>query len=162
MIEDVATVVEEDGGKVVIESIRKSSCSNCGAGSACGTNVLATLFDQNSQNPRMTLENTVGAKVGDRVIVGIDEKIVFKSSFFVYVVPVLSMILFAAVGLLLSDFIGLKSDLVSSVMGIAGLVLGFVWLYFYSKKLATEKQYKPVLLCVDNNHPDCVQESKNQ
>ncbi|THB72400.1 MAG: hypothetical protein D6B28_05510 [Gammaproteobacteria bacterium] len=159
MIEDVATVVAEKGEDVVIESIRKSSCSSCGAGSACGTNVLATLFDQNSRNPRLTLKNTVGAKVGDKVIVGIDEKIVIKSSFFVYIVPVLSMILFAAIGLVAGDYIGMESDAASSILGLVGLLLGFGWLYYYSKKLATEKQYKPVILRVDNTHPDC--ESKD-
>lgn len=155
MIEDVATVIKEQGDDVVIESIRKSSCSGCGAGNACGTNVLATLFDKTSQNPQLTLQNTVGAKVGDKVIVGIDEKIVIKSSFFVYIVPVLSMIFFAAVGLFVGDYIGISNDSASSILGIIGLFLGFAWLYYYSKKLATEKQYKPVLLRVDNSQPDC-------
>ncbi len=155
MIEDVATVIKEDGENVVIESIRKSSCSSCGAGSACGTNVLATLFDQTSQNPQLTLKNTIGAKVGDKVIVGIDEKIVIKSSFFVYIVPVLSMIFFAAIGLVVGEYVGMDKDSASSIFGLVGLFLGFAWLYYFSKKLATEKQYKPVLLRVDNSHPDC-------
>ncbi len=155
MIEDVATVIEVQGENVVIESVRKSSCSSCGAGSACGTNVLATLFDQTSQNPRLTLSNTIGAKVGDKVIIGIDEKIVIKSSFFVYIVPVLSMILFAVIGLLVGDAVGLDKESASSILGIIGLFLGFAWLYYYSKRLATEKQYKPVLLRIDNSLPEC-------
>ncbi len=146
MIEDIATVIEVNGENVVVESVRKSACSGCGAKSGCGTNVLATLFDKTSENPRLTLKNTVGAKEGEKVVIGVDERVVIKSSFFVYIVPVLSMIFFAAIGIVIAEDIGLTSDNSSMILGVFGLLLGFGWLFLYSKKLATEKQYQPIIL----------------
>lgn len=151
MIEDIATVIKVDGENVVVESVRKSACSGCGAKDGCGTNVLATLFDKTSENPRLTLKNTVGAKEGEKVVIGVDERVVIKSSFFVYIVPVLSMIFFASIGVIIAKHIGLTSDNSSMILGIFGLLLGFGWLFLYSKRLATEKQYQPVLLRIKHD-----------
>lgn len=115
----LGTVVKAASDKVWVETERNTGCQGCSSESGCGTSALAKLFSPKS-NSLLVLSNTLGVKMGDRILLSIEESDLFKHSMMAYGLPLFAMIGLAWVGLGLT-----KSDLVSIVLGFLGL--GFGW-----------------------------------
>jgi sigma-E factor negative regulatory protein RseC len=90
MIEESAVVIEVDNGNMLIEVLPQSACGGCDVKSACGTNILSALFKHRAT--RMRVENSVDARPGDHVIVGIDESEMVSGSVRLYLWPLLGLI----------------------------------------------------------------------
>ena len=72
MLEEHGTVVGINGSLLEVETNPRSGCSSCGSGS-CTTSVVAKLF--NARRNLLELENSLGANVGDRVVIGISDQL---------------------------------------------------------------------------------------
>lgn len=79
--------------------------------------------------------------VGDTVVVGLDESAFTQGSALVYGVPMLFMIALAAI----ATALGL-SDAPVAAAAFFGLVSGFLLVRFYSKRVASQHHFKPVIL----------------
>lgn len=115
----VGTVIDEKEGNVWVLTERNTGCSGCSAESGCGTSALAKLFSPNNKAP-LKLNNDLGVKVGDRVLLSIVESDLFKHSMMAYGLPLFSMIVLAWIGLMAT-----QNDGVSILGGIVGLGLGW-------------------------------------
>lgn len=124
MLEQQATVISVENDKILVEAQKRSQCNQCSQHN-CSTSVVAKWF--NVHPNRFYLDNTLDAKVGDTVIIGINENAVVKASLSAYLLPLITMIVFAiiAAGLDLSQ--GLQA-----IAALAGLLSGF-WLVKQSK-----------------------------
>jgi sigma-E factor negative regulatory protein RseC len=67
-------------------------------------------------------ENLINANVGDSVVVGINEREILSTVFYLYVVPLIAMLVAA----ILADQL-LNNELYVILASALGLVLGFVW-----------------------------------
>ena len=92
-------------------------------------------------------DNTIGAKVGDRVEVNMETVNVLKAAFIAYTIPLLALLL-GTVG----TFYGLKAinikDNVEIISGGAGLIftiLSFLILKKNDKKFRDSKEYIPIV-----------------
>ena len=74
-------MVATEGREAWVETSRRSSCGSCEAKS-CGTGTLSQILGRKTQ--RMRVDNPVGAKPGDRVVLGISESALIKGSLAVY------------------------------------------------------------------------------
>ena len=99
MIEEQAQVVDIKGDQLVLQAQTKSACGSCAANKGCGTSVLSKVVGRKFTH--FQARNDVNANIGDTVIVGISEDALLKGSTMIYIVPVLSMLVFA----LLADFL---------------------------------------------------------
>jgi sigma-E factor negative regulatory protein RseC len=90
MIEESAVVIETDSGKMLIEVQPQSACGSCNAKSTCGTSLLSSLFKHRAT--RMCVDNSVNARAGDHVVVGIDESEMLSGSIRLYLWPLLGLI----------------------------------------------------------------------
>ncbi|MEA3302810.1 MAG: SoxR reducing system RseC family protein [Pseudomonadota bacterium] len=90
MIEERAIVIETDNGAMLIEVQPQSACGSCDAKSACGTSLLSSLFKHRAT--RMRVDNSVNARAGDHVVVGIDESEMVSGSVRLYLWPLLGLI----------------------------------------------------------------------
>ena len=75
---------------MLIEVLPQSACGSCDAKSACGTSLLSSLFKHRAT--RMQVENSVNARPGDHVVVGIDESEMVSGSVRLYLWPLLGLI----------------------------------------------------------------------
>ena len=132
MIEEYATVVATDKDNAVIEVTKTSSCGSCQAKGTCGTASLANFF--NFQAPRLTVENSLNAKPGDQVLVGIKENTLVTGSLLLYIVPILSMLLFAiAAGFIVQEkALSIDLELSQTISGLVGLAVGLVAVRYIS------------------------------
>lgn len=142
MIETEAVVVKIEDATAYVKAERKSGCSACSTGS-CGTSVLAGFFAQ--KTPLYRASNDVGAKVGDRVVVGMDEAAMFKGTLLLYLFPLLLLFVGAVAGSMLAVAPELK-DGYSVVGACVGLVAGFAGLKLFTVKLGMSRQFQPVIL----------------
>ncbi len=121
MIEETARVIEVRGGQLVLEAEIKTSCQSCSAKKGCGTSLLSEHVAR--KMTRFTISNTLGASVGDEIVVGLSEVAMLRGSILVYLFPLLSM-LFAALfaDAALEPQLAAR-DLLIAVSGLVGLGL---------------------------------------
>ena len=115
MLEEPAEVVEIVGNFARVRAYPKLACGSCSARSGCGTSLLSSLFPERGRT--FMAQNTIGATIGDRVVVGVDESSMQRASLLMYLVPLLGFFGGALVGVDYSEG--------ASVLGaVSGLFLG--------------------------------------
>jgi len=121
MIEESAVVIEADNGTMLIEVLPQSACGSCDAKSACGTSLLSSLFKHRAT--RMHVENSVNARPGDHVVVGIDESEMVSGSVRLYLWPLLGLI----GGAIAAQKLVNPSEASAIIGGLSGMALA-LWL----------------------------------
>ena len=126
MIEETGVVERvEDGYIWVSPASSGGACGSCESSGSCSTSILVSLL-QGKNSKTVRVDNTINAKVNDRVVLGIHPQGLLSGSALIYLLPILSLFIFAALG---SQFF---SELVSIVAGIIGFIIGL----YVSKKIA--------------------------
>lgn len=144
MIEETASVVRTDGDFAWVETQRQSACGSCAGSKGCGTAALSKVLGKRRTEVRAL--NRAGARVGDRVIIGIEESALVRGSLAVYAVPLLVMLLGAGLGEALGRAPGADANSLSMGFGLIGLGLGFLWLRRFTRRASRDPRYQPVVL----------------
>ena len=97
--------------KVIVT--RHSSCESCGA---CGMGAKPSID--------FMLNNDIGAKVGDRVVIELHSKALFKAAFLVYAIPLVALI----IGFLLGQWLGTSRGMTPNQAELTGIGSGFFFL----------------------------------
>ncbi len=154
MITETGKVVAVTGEHAWIQTIRTSACQSCAARNGCGQKVLASATGGRANQVRVV--NSVDARVGEEVTLGIDESALLGASLLVYALPLLFMVAASMFGHYLSS----GSDFAAMAGAAAGLASGFL----VSRKLQSRNtgNYEPTLLRVNRipagvvSHPDSI------
>jgi sigma-E factor negative regulatory protein RseC len=144
MIEETARVIAIEDGRLLLEAQTTTACGACAAKQGCGTSVLSKWVGR--KFTRFEAPNTVNARVGDEVVVGLSEQAMLKGSVLVYLVPLLAMIAFAllADGLISAD--QAARDLLVLVSAITGFALTLVMSRLLLSTSTSRSQLSPVVL----------------
>ena len=130
MIEEQAVVIKASKERVTLEVVRTKPCGLCGQVRGCGNSIWGKIFSH--QLGHIEPRNDLNAKLGDIVILGIDETLMLKSSLMLYGVPLLLMFL----GMLLANsFAKEMVELYTLIGAVTGLFLGIVMI----KRFINEK-----------------------
>ncbi|MDX1252717.1 MAG: SoxR reducing system RseC family protein [Gammaproteobacteria bacterium] len=145
MIEENARVVAVEGDIAWVETRRQTACGSCAANKGCGTTVLAKVVGV--KYTRLRVVNTISARTGDEVVIGIEENALLRGSLIMYALPVLLMMAAAALGEGLNRQWQITTpDAASIVAGVAGLLTGFAWISRFAGKISHDGRYQPVML----------------
>ena len=130
MIEEQAIVIKASKQSVTLEVVRSKPCGLCGQVRGCGNSIWGKIFSH--QSGHIETRNNLNAKLGDIVILGIDETLMLKSSLMLYGVPLLLMFL----GMVITNsFAKEMTELYTLVGAVLGLSLGVVMI----KRVINEK-----------------------
>ncbi len=133
LVEGIARVVAVEGAVAWLEPEVTTSCSGCNASSACGSpGGMGTLTDRVKVR-RFPLDNDQGFVVGERVVIGVQERALIKASMTAYAVPLVSMLLAAS----MTQW-AMGRDAVTLGASLMGLALGFVVARFIADRLRTK------------------------
>jgi sigma-E factor negative regulatory protein RseC len=150
MIEQQAVILSVDDQKdnpqvsiATLEIERKTACGLCGKTRGCGNAIWGKLFAH--QSSAFKAQNIINARVGQSVVVGINEKALLKSALLLYLLPLATMLIAAIVAMQVNN-----TDISAMVGALIGLLLGLVWVKGYT----TSNQYflfqQPVILRLAN------------
>ncbi|MES9970722.1 MAG: SoxR reducing system RseC family protein [Candidatus Thiodiazotropha sp.] len=137
MMEQTARVIDVKEGMLLAETESRSACNHCSTDN-CTTLVVAKLFGV--KRNRLVLVNSLNAKAGDRVVIGIPDALLVRASLLAYLLPLLAMLGSAAIG----EMIGLQAIWLS-LLALFGLAMGFFMVYRAARGW-TSQRYKPQLL----------------
>ena len=144
MIEEQAQVIEIKGKRLLLQAQTQSACGSCSVSKGCGTSLLAKVVGRKFTH--FQAENSINAKVGDTVVVGIAEDALLKGSMMMYIVPVLCMLAFALLAdYFLAELIQYR-DLMVAAASIMGLVFGSLMSKSYFDRQSSVKRFAPVVL----------------
>lgn len=150
MITETAIVVFVDDSQTLIETQRQSTCGQCSASKGCGTSVLSKVVG--NKLSKMKAINNINAQVGDEVIVGLTEQTLLKGAFMTYLSPLLYLFFFSFIGQFIADkFQFNNSEFVVISFAIFGFYLGLRKLKHFSKAIADDENYQPVILKKSNS-----------
>lgn len=144
MIEEHAVVVGVEQDSAMLEIVRRTPCGLCGQTRGCGISLWGRLFGHRSNIFKAM--NQINAKVGDSVIVGIEEQALLRSSLTVYGVPLLAMLAGALLGGGVFAGDANHADGYAVFGAVAGLVLGLLWLKGHAAGRSLDAHYRPVIL----------------
>jgi len=130
MIEEQAIVIKASKQSVTLEVVRSKPCGLCGQVRGCGNSIWGKIFSH--QSGHIETRNNLNAKLGDIVILGIDETLMLKSSLMLYGVPLLLMFLGMVIA---NSFAKEMTELYTLVGAVLGLSLGVVMI----KRVINEK-----------------------
>jgi sigma-E factor negative regulatory protein RseC len=144
VLREEVLVVAVDGVYAMVSSQRKSACGSCHAEPSCS--VLSG--GGGKRDTEIRAMNPIGAEVGQRVELEISEQQFLKASFLVYVLPVISLILFGVFGRYLAERFGVVPDMAEGVGGLSGvvaLVLTFWGLSKLNDHIEGDDSRRPVI-----------------
>ena len=144
MIEEQAQVIAIQGDKLLLQAQTQSACGSCSVSSGCGTSVISKIVGR--KFTRFQATNNVAAEIGDTVVVGISEDALIKGSLMMYILPLMSMFLFA-----LSVDLGLAVDengreLLVIGAAVTGLIAGAMASRWYFNRSSSALLFSPVVL----------------
>ena len=122
MIEETAQVIRVSDGQAWVETQRRSSCGSCASKSGCGTSALAEWFGRRTVG--LEVENGIGAKVGEQVVIGVPETVLVSGAAWIYGLPLLTLL--AGAGLAAWWVGDAGNDAMTAIGGVLGLALGFL------------------------------------
>ena len=117
-------VTETKGKSARVRFQRSAQCSHCGACLTAGEHEM-----------EIELENSVGAKVGDRVTVSLAPKRVVQASLLAYAVPLVLLIAGVWLGSLISELAAL-------IFGVCACGIGYLILRLFEKK-SKKNRFRP-------------------
>ncbi len=144
MIEEQARVIDIDGDQLLLQAQTQSACGACAAKKGCGTAVLSKVIGRKFTH--FQAENSIDAKIGDTVIVGIAEDALLTGSAVIYIVPIFAMIALALMADFLFAFDLDQRDLYVAASAILGLALGSLFSKYYFQAQSSTQKYTPVVL----------------
>ena len=129
--------VSRDGWAMVVTE-RDDACSNCESAQFCHS-----LADCSRIETRVL--NRANAGAGDRVVISLSAKSVFKSAMILYILPTVSLLLGAIGGSGLHKQLGIGETGAAILFGFAGLILGFTIAGLISKRQTADSKLTPVI-----------------
>jgi sigma-E factor negative regulatory protein RseC len=143
MIEEQAVVVAVAGDRAHLEIRRNAACGLCGTTQGCGVSLWGRLFKRNRGG--FWTANALQAKVGEAVVIGIEEGALLAGSLTAYLVP----LLLVCVGAFVGNWAAVSrpgADIAAVLGAMAGLLAGFVWVRFQTQRRGLDGRYQPVML----------------
>lgn len=132
MQEEIATIIETRGTMAKVRVQSSSSCTQCPSRSSCrslGEGVR-----------EVEVINRVGAKVGQRVKIGVSPKALLKASFILYIIPILALLVGATLG---ASFSSVNKEIWSVSLGAGFLIGTFLSIKVLGRFFNLKNEYLP-------------------
>ncbi len=122
-----------------VKTIRSGACEACASKESCGTGGSQTEMT-------VTVKNTLHVETGDHVVIGLETRPMLFLTFFLYVFPVILLLIGAVIGNSIAPFIQRDPSLVSMIFGF--LFFGFSFFIIRKKNasLSKREELKPFLV----------------
>lgn len=143
MIEEYGTIIEvKDQWIAVVQCAKHSACNHCPSAGSCH-------LGDDSTTMIVEAYNQVGAGLHDYVKLVTTTRNFLQSSFLLYIVPIIALLIGAGIGQALGMAYKAVIDpsLLSALLGTAFLIVSFLGLRYFTRNLQREK-FMPTIVSV--------------
>ncbi|PCI20500.1 MAG: hypothetical protein COB62_04555 [Piscirickettsiaceae bacterium] len=147
MIEETATVQSIIGQQITIHTIKQNACGGCKESASCSTSVLAKYFG--NKEIELVLTSKLPIKVGDSIVVGLEERALLRLTLFIYLLPIIVMFAFALLGGYLQQMLHINNELITIVLALSGLAGSFFCLKHFSGYWFNAQKLNPRVLKIN-------------
>ncbi|MGB0128232.1 MAG: SoxR reducing system RseC family protein [Rhodocyclaceae bacterium] len=153
-METEAVVTRIEGTDVMVELANRSAgCGRCHEPGGCGggSNLFGQLFGTRTSVFRV--RNSIGAQVGERVLVRLGEREILRTALAAYFLPIVLLVAGAFGGMVLAET---PNDSAAFTGGIVGFAAGVLAVTIYQSRARKSGSLQPVLTrrspCCDPAH----------
>jgi sigma-E factor negative regulatory protein RseC len=141
MIEELAVVVKTENHQVWVESRQSGACAGCGQKASCSASAIGNVLGKKA----VAADSRISLRVGDEVIVAVDEGLVLKASLLLYLLPLLAMFMGAGMAeWLLAG--AAHAELWTAGSALSGLLLSMWLINKFQKLFLMTHRARPVVL----------------
>lgn len=145
MIEETGLVVSVRGDLAEVAGQPRSACGGCAVNGACGTSLLARYLG--SRRLSLQARNAVGARPGERVVIGLPEGALLEASALAYLVPLAALVGGAVAGAWMAEWIApTQTQVLSTLVGLGGFAAALAWLVRLIRARSLDERYRPRIL----------------
>lgn len=119
-----------------IKTHRSSACESCSSRDACST-------IGGGKEMEVEALNRIGAAAGDRVLISFDTGKLMGISFFLYIFPILLLIVGAVLGQQFAPHLGMNPSVASALGGFALFAVAFLLVRWGSTTFVKKEGYQP-------------------
>lgn len=150
-MEELAEVIAIESGMISVVSQIKSSCSSCSQVSTCASGQVAKAIPHKKLSftiPVSALLNKELIQVGDCVVLTLPEIDVLQSAWQVYLLPIIGLLSFSAIGQWLIMQKVLSHELLALGIGLVGGYLGYRLAKYLQNHSEHQDKLQPKILRV--------------
>ncbi len=145
MIEQTARVVSLERGCAWVEPLSVGNCGGCSAkSSSCSSSGAFDFLKPAGE--KIYVQNPIHARPGDEVVIGMQSNTLLFYSLFAYLLPLLSMLVFAILGNELFAALNMHADFGAILAGVGGLWSGFKLAGWLAQNMSRSDDSAPVIL----------------
>lgn len=138
MMEETGTIVELKANQIAVVHCQKTSaCNHCVSKSSC-------ISGDDKGTMQVDAHNPLNAQVGDRVKLVTSSRVFLSSSFILYIVPLIALVVGAVLGQFIGEQLpeGPDPNLLAAIIGCAFLAGSFLTIRIGTRALPPE-DYMP-------------------
>lgn len=140
MVEEQAVITKVVCGQVWIKSLQNGACGGCAQQASCGTATLGKLLPRRE----FAVECGLDVRVGDRVVVAIDDAHLISASLLLYGLPLLVMLV--VVGMMSLALPDNVVDFWLPEIALASLLITFWVIHRYQAVFLLHYCFKPQIV----------------
>ena len=131
----IIEIIDEQTAKLRMQ--RHSACASCGK---CATT-------SEKKDIIVEVDNKLGAKVGDRVVVNMESVNVLKATVIVYAIPLIWLMIGTIATYFIIQSVGITNNLeiVSGIVGLILMMAAFFVIKTKDKKYRESREYIPIV-----------------
>jgi sigma-E factor negative regulatory protein RseC len=151
-------IVIKSGGQTVetawVKTVQSGACKSCSERHSCHS-------DSQGKEREVEAVNLVGAKVGDRIQISIDDGALLKATFLLYVFPVICMLIGGLAGNKFGTGMGINPSPASAIMAIICFLGAMFIVRRRAGRMALKMEYRPKITRIigraglDKTAPPC-------
>ena len=138
MITENGIVTQTNRSTAWIKTMRSGACEACSSKDSCGTNDVKEMI--------VTVKNTLGVEKGDQVVIGLETKPMLFLTFFLYVFPILLLIIGAIIGDSIAPTLEMNKSFCSMILGFIFFGAAFLIIRIKQSGLTQKDEFKPFLV----------------
>ena len=145
MVEEQGVIVSLDGQMANVAPLTQAGCQSCSSSGVCGTSLLKPLFGNKQR--MLAAENTINAKPGDQVVIGLNRTALVVASLMVYLLPLILLVAGAITGAAIARTVSIEdTEIVSILSGVGAASLAFIAVSRVIKSAYFSAFFEPVIL----------------
>jgi sigma-E factor negative regulatory protein RseC len=139
MITESGIVTQADRSTAWVKTTRSGACEACTSRESCGTG-------HDAKDQVVIVKNTLGVEQGNQVVIGLETKPMMFLTFFLYVFPILLLMLGAVIGDSLSPALNMDKSFGAMILGFTFFAMAFLIIRKKQAGLTQKDEFKPFLI----------------